>query len=92
VDRLRIVDCLLKGPCASVRVVPCTVAQRGDLAFRSASICSGYFTANHHKGYSGQLGAGFTYGGSDWIDSVTGTASDYFSTTGFVFGGTRTAS
>jgi len=34
------------------------------------------------------VNGGFTYGGSDWIDSVTGTASDYFSTTGFVFGGT----
>jgi iron complex outermembrane recepter protein len=34
------------------------------------------------------VNGGFTYGGSDWIDSVTGTASDYFSTMGFVFGGT----
>jgi iron complex outermembrane recepter protein len=31
---------------------------------------------------------GFTYGGSDWSDSVTHTASDWFSTEGFVFGGT----
>jgi iron complex outermembrane recepter protein len=34
------------------------------------------------------VNGGFTYGGSDWIDSVTHTASDWFSTTGFVFGGT----
>ena len=34
------------------------------------------------------VNGGFTYGGSDWTDSVTGTSSDYFSTLGFVFGGT----
>jgi iron complex outermembrane recepter protein len=34
------------------------------------------------------INGGFTYGGSDWTDSVTGTSSDTFSTLGFVFGGT----
>jgi len=34
------------------------------------------------------VNGGFTYGGSDWVDSVTGGASDWFTTTGFVFGGT----
>ena len=34
------------------------------------------------------VNGGFTFGGSDWTDSVTGASSDYFSTTGFVFGGT----
>jgi iron complex outermembrane recepter protein len=34
------------------------------------------------------INGGFTYGGSDWTDSVTGTASDWFSTEGFVVGGT----
>jgi len=34
------------------------------------------------------VNGGYTYGGSDWTDSVTGTSSDYFSTLGFVFGGT----
>jgi iron complex outermembrane recepter protein len=34
------------------------------------------------------VNGGFTYGGSDWTDSVTGGSSDTFSTLGFVFGGT----
>jgi len=34
------------------------------------------------------LNGGFTFGASDWTDSVTGTSSDTFSTLGFVFGGT----
>jgi outer membrane receptor protein involved in Fe transport len=34
------------------------------------------------------VNGGFTYGGSNWTDSVTGTASDWFSTEGFVVGGT----
>jgi opacity protein-like surface antigen len=34
------------------------------------------------------INGGFTYGGSDWTDSVTGGSSDIFSTLGFVFGGT----
>ena len=34
------------------------------------------------------LNGGFTFGASDWTDSVTGTSSDNFSTLGFVFGGT----
>jgi len=39
------------------------------------------------------LGAngGFTFGGSDWTDSVTGTSSNIFNTSGFVFGGTAGA-
>jgi iron complex outermembrane receptor protein len=34
------------------------------------------------------VNGGFTFGGSDWTDSVTGASSDVFSTSGFVFGGT----
>jgi iron complex outermembrane receptor protein len=34
------------------------------------------------------VNGGFTFGTSDWTDSVTGTSSDYFDTSGFVFGGT----
>jgi iron complex outermembrane receptor protein len=34
------------------------------------------------------VNGGFTFGGSDWTDSVTGTSSDIFNTSGFVFGGT----
>jgi iron complex outermembrane receptor protein len=34
------------------------------------------------------VNGGFTFGGSDWTDSVTGTSSDVFNTSGFVFGGT----
>jgi iron complex outermembrane receptor protein len=32
--------------------------------------------------------AGFTFGGSDWTDSVTGGSTGSFGTSGFVFGGT----
>jgi iron complex outermembrane receptor protein len=32
--------------------------------------------------------AGFSFGGSEWSDSVTGTSSGNFGTSGFVFGGT----
>ena len=32
--------------------------------------------------------AGFSFGGSQWSDSVTGTSSGNFGTSGFVFGGT----
>jgi iron complex outermembrane recepter protein len=34
------------------------------------------------------LNGGFTFGGSDWSDSVTGGSSGRFGTSGFVFGGT----
>jgi iron complex outermembrane recepter protein len=34
------------------------------------------------------VNAGFTFGGSDWADSVTGSSSGSFGTSGFVFGGT----
>jgi iron complex outermembrane receptor protein len=34
------------------------------------------------------VNGGFTFGGSDWTDSVTGASSDVFGTSGFVFGGT----
>ena len=34
------------------------------------------------------LNAGFSFGGSDWTDSVTGGSTGNFSTSGFVFGGT----
>jgi iron complex outermembrane receptor protein len=34
------------------------------------------------------VNGGFTFGGSDWTDSVTGASSDVFNTSGFVFGGT----
>jgi iron complex outermembrane receptor protein len=37
------------------------------------------------------VNGGFTFGGSDWTDSVTGTSSDIFNTSGFVFGGTAGA-
>ena len=44
-------------------------------------------TVNWTGVYLGVNG-GYTYGSSDWTDSVTGTSSDYFSTLGFAFGGT----
>jgi iron complex outermembrane receptor protein len=34
------------------------------------------------------VNGGFTFGGSDWTDSLTGASSDVFGTSGFVFGGT----
>src|SRR6516225_3002349 len=34
------------------------------------------------------INSSFTFGASDWTDSVTGTSSDTFGTTRFVFGGT----
>ncbi len=34
------------------------------------------------------VNGGFSFGGSDWTDSVTGGSSDVFNTAGFVFGGT----
>jgi opacity protein-like surface antigen len=34
------------------------------------------------------VNGGFTFGGSDWTDSVTGASSNIFNTSGFVFGGT----
>jgi iron complex outermembrane receptor protein len=34
------------------------------------------------------VNAGFTFGGSEWTDSVTGSSSGSFGTSGFVFGGT----
>jgi outer membrane immunogenic protein len=34
------------------------------------------------------VNGGFTFGGSDWADSVTATSSGSFGTSGFVFGGT----
>ena len=34
------------------------------------------------------VNAGFTFGGSNWADSVTGSSSGSFGTSGFVFGGT----
>jgi iron complex outermembrane recepter protein len=34
------------------------------------------------------INGGFTFGGGDWTDGVTGTSSDTFGTSGFVFGGT----
>ena len=34
------------------------------------------------------INGGFSFGDSDWTDSVTGASSGNFSTTGFVFGGT----
>jgi outer membrane immunogenic protein len=34
------------------------------------------------------VNGGFTFGGSDWTDSVTGASSNVFTTSGFVFGGT----
>jgi iron complex outermembrane recepter protein len=34
------------------------------------------------------VNGGFTFGGSDWTDSVTGASSNVFNTSGFVFGGT----
>lgn len=34
------------------------------------------------------VNAGFSFGGSDWTDSVTGTSSGSFGTSGFAFGGT----
>ena len=34
------------------------------------------------------VNGGFSFGGSDWTDSVTGSSSDVFGTSGFVFGGT----
>ena len=34
------------------------------------------------------LNGGFTFGGSAWTDSVTGTSTGSFGTSGFVFGGT----
>jgi iron complex outermembrane receptor protein len=34
------------------------------------------------------VNAGYSFGGSDWSDSVTGTSSGDFGTHGFVFGGT----
>jgi iron complex outermembrane receptor protein len=37
------------------------------------------------------VNGGFTFGGSDWTDSVTGTSSNIFNTSGFVFGGTAGA-
>jgi iron complex outermembrane recepter protein len=45
-------------------------------------------TAVNWTGVYVGVNGGFTYGGSDWTDSVTGGSSDYFSTMGFVFGGT----
>jgi iron complex outermembrane recepter protein len=37
------------------------------------------------------VNGGFTFGGSDWTDSLTGTSSNIFNTSGFVFGGTAGA-
>jgi opacity protein-like surface antigen len=34
------------------------------------------------------VNGGFTFGGSEWTDSVTGASSNVFNTSGFVFGGT----
>jgi outer membrane immunogenic protein len=34
------------------------------------------------------INGGFTFGGSNWTDSVTGFSSGHFGTSGFVFGGT----
>jgi iron complex outermembrane recepter protein len=34
------------------------------------------------------VNGGFSFGGSDWTDSVTGTSSGSFGTSGFIFGGT----
>jgi iron complex outermembrane recepter protein len=34
------------------------------------------------------VNGGFTFGGSDWTDIVTGSSSNVFNTSGFVFGGT----
>jgi iron complex outermembrane receptor protein len=34
------------------------------------------------------LNAGYSFGGSDWTDSVTGSSTGNFGTSGFVFGGT----
>lgn len=34
------------------------------------------------------VNAGYSFGGSDWSDSVTGTSSGSFGTSGFAFGGT----
>jgi outer membrane immunogenic protein len=34
------------------------------------------------------VNGGFTFGGSDWSDSVTGSSTSSFGTSGFVFGGT----
>jgi iron complex outermembrane recepter protein len=34
------------------------------------------------------VNAGYSFGGSDWTDSVTGSSSGSFGTSGFVFGGT----
>jgi len=34
------------------------------------------------------INSGFTFGASEWTDSVTGASSDVFATSGFVFGGT----
>jgi outer membrane immunogenic protein len=34
------------------------------------------------------VNGGYSFGGSDWSDSVTGTSSGSFGTSGFVFGGT----
>jgi iron complex outermembrane recepter protein len=45
-------------------------------------------TAVNWTGVYVGVNGGFTFGGSDWTDSVTGGSSDTFSTTGFVFGGT----
>ena len=34
------------------------------------------------------VNGGFSFGGSDWTDSVTGTSSGSSGTSGFIFGGT----
>jgi opacity protein-like surface antigen len=48
-------------------------------------------TAVNWTGVYVGVNSGFTFGGSDWTDSVTGTSSNVFNTSGFVFGGTAGA-
>jgi iron complex outermembrane recepter protein len=50
----------------------------------SSTILAGVNWTGIYLGVNG----GFTFGGSDWTDSVTGASSDVFNTSGFVFGGT----
>jgi iron complex outermembrane receptor protein len=76
----------VRGTLPSAAPVFATGASR-PIITKAAAPVSLPFAVNWTGVYLG-INSGFTYGGSDWTDSVTGTSSDSFSALGFVFGGT----
>ena len=55
---------------------------------KAAPVTSTMLAAVNWTGFYLGVNGGFTFGGSDWTDSVTGASSDVFGTSGFIFGGT----